>query len=72
MSKEVRLNSKRSFMMKIPNKRELQQVAFNHSSELTLWRFYEDLQKMCCKIFLANDTTLPSHNLLGFRKNILK
>ena len=43
VSKEVRLNSKRSFMMKIPNKRELQQVAFNHSSELTLWRFYEDL-----------------------------
>ena len=29
--KDVRLNSKHFFIMKIPNKRELQQIALNHS-----------------------------------------
>ena len=32
--KNVRLNSTHYFIMKIPNKRELQQIAFNHSSEI--------------------------------------
>ena len=32
----LRLNSTHFFIMKIPNKRELQQTALNHSSELTL------------------------------------
>ena len=31
--KDVRLNSTVSFIMKIPNKRELQQIALNHSSD---------------------------------------
>ena len=30
--KDVRLNSMHFFIMKIPNKRELQQIALNHSS----------------------------------------
>ena len=30
--KDVRLNSTHFFIMKIPNKRELQQIALNHSS----------------------------------------
>ena len=30
--KNIRLNSTHYFVMKIPNKRELQQIAFNHSS----------------------------------------
>ena len=34
VSKDVRLNSTLSFMMKIPNKRELQQIALNHSSDI--------------------------------------
>ena len=34
--KDIRLNSTDIFTMKIPNKRELQQIALNHSSELTL------------------------------------
>ena len=29
--KDIRLNSTHYFIMKIPNKRELQQMAFNHS-----------------------------------------
>ena len=32
--KEVRLNTTHFFIMKIPNKRELQQVAINHSSDI--------------------------------------
>ena len=30
LPKDVRLNSTHFFMMKIPNKRELQQIALNH------------------------------------------
>ena len=32
--KEVRLNTTQFFIMKIQNKRELQQVALNHSSDI--------------------------------------
>ena len=32
--KYIRLNSTHYFIMKIPNKRELQQIAFNHSSDI--------------------------------------
>ena len=34
VSKHVRLNSAHFFIMKIPNKRELQQIALNHSSDI--------------------------------------
>ena len=34
MSKVIRLNATNYFIMKIPNKRELQQIASNHSSNL--------------------------------------
>ena len=33
ITKDVRLNSTHFFIMKIPHKRELQQIAFNHSSD---------------------------------------
>ena len=33
-SKNVRLNSTHYFIMKIPNKKELQQIAINHSSDV--------------------------------------
>ena len=32
--KDVRLNSTHFFIMKIPSKRELQQIALNHSSDI--------------------------------------
>ena len=41
--KDVRLSSTHFFIMKIPNKRELQQIALNHSSDIRLQRFYEHL-----------------------------
>ena len=48
VSKNVRLNSTHCFIMKILNKRELQQIAFNHSSDID----FKDLMiftKMYCK-----------------------
>ena len=35
--KNIRLNSRHYFFMKLPNKRELQQIAFNHSSDIDFW-----------------------------------
>ena len=41
--KDVRLNSTYFFIMKIPNKRELEKIALNHSSDILtlkiLWKF---------------------------------
>ena len=59
--------------MKIPNKRELQQIASNHSSDTEFKDFmklYKDYIKEPYS-FLVNDTTLLSDNPLGFRKNLL-
>ena len=73
-SKYVRLNSTHFFIMKIPNKRELQQIALNHSSDID----FKDLMKIYKKYtkepysFLVNDTTLPSDDPLRFRKNLLR
>ena len=60
--------------MKIPNKRELQQIALNHSSDIDFKDFMKIYKKFTAKpySFLVNDTTLPSDNPLRFRKNILK
>ena len=71
--KTVRLNAAHYFIMKIPNKRELQQIASNQSSDIDVKDFMK-LYKDCTKepnSFLVKDTTLPSDNSLRFRKNIL-
>ena len=72
--KDVRLNSTHSFIMNIPNKRELQQIALNHSSDIDFKDFMNIYKKCTAKpySFLVNDTTLPSDNPLRFRKNLLK
>ena len=60
--------------MKIPNKRELQQIDLNHSSDIDFKDFMK-IRKKCTTesySFLVNDTTLPSDDPLRFRKNILK
>ena len=43
--KEVRLNTKHIFIMKISNKRELQQIALNHSSDTTFKDFMKIYKK---------------------------
>ena len=70
--KDVRNNSTHFFIMKIPNKRELMQIAINHSSDINTKDFFEIYRKCTDKpySFLVTDTTLPSNNLLRFRKNL--
>ena len=71
--KDVRLNSTHFFIMKIPNKRELQQIALNHSSNINFKDFMNIYKKHTKEpySFLVNDTALPSDNPLRFRKNLL-
>ena len=71
--KDVRLNSTHFFIMKIPNKSELRQIALNHLSDID-FKDFMNIYKKCTKepySFLVNDTTLPSDNPLRFRKNLL-
>ena len=70
--KDVRLNPTHFFIMKIPNKRELQQISLNHSSDIDFKDFIK-IYKNCTAepySFLVNDTTLPLDNPLRFRKNL--
>ena len=39
ISKSIRLSSTHYFVMKIPEKRELQQITFNHSSDIDFQGF---------------------------------
>ena len=71
--KDVRLHSTHFFFIKIPNKRELQQIALNHSSDID----FKDIRvytKYTAEpySFLVNDAMLASDNPLRFRKNILQ
>ena len=72
--KDVRLNSTHFFIMKIPNKRELQQIALNHSSDIDFKVFMNIYKKCTAELysFLVNDTTLPSDDPLRFRKNLFE
>ena len=69
--KEVRLNSTHYLIMKTHNKRELQQIAINHSADID----YEDFLRIyrnCAKepySFSTIDTTLPAHNPMRCRKS---
>ena len=60
--------------MKIPNKRELQLISLNHSSDIDFKDFMKIYKKCTVEpyFFSDNDTTLPSNNPLRFRKNLLK
>ena len=70
--KDVRPNTTHFFISKIPNRRELQQIAINHSSDSATKNF-ENIYRKCTAepySFLVNDTTLSSDNPLRFRKSI--
>ena len=69
--KNIRLNSRHYFIMKIPNKRELQQIPFNHSSDIDFQDFRNLYEKTTENhIFLVIDTTLASDNSSRFRKSL--
>ena len=62
--KDIRLNSIDFFIMKIPNKRELQQIAINHSSDNDSTDFIKIYKNVLLNPMLASDNTS------GFRKKI--
>ena len=70
--KDVRLDTTHFFISKFRNRRELQQVAINHSSDITT-KDFENIYRKCMAepySFLVNDTTISSDNPLRFRKNL--
>ena len=72
--KNIRLNSKHYFVMNIPDKRELRQIAFNHSSDIDFQDFMNLYKKCTAKPYslLVIDATLSSNNPLRFRKNLVE
>ena len=58
--KNIRLNLTHYFVMKTPNKRELQKVAFNYSSDIDFEDYMYLYKKCTAKLnwFLVTDTTL--------------
>ena len=71
---DVRLSSTHCFIIKTSNRRELQQIALNHLSDID-FKVFIKFYKKCTAApysFLVNDTTLSSDDPLRFRKNLLE
>ena len=72
VQKDVRLNTTHFFILKIPNERELREIAINHSSDISAKDFINIYRK--CTVepysFFVIETTLASDNPLRFRKNL--
>ena len=66
--KNIRLNSTLYFIMKIPIKRELQQVAINYSLDID----FKDFKNLYKKCTAKPYTSLTSDNSLRFRRNLLE
>ena len=62
------------FIMKISNKKEVQQIALNHSSDIDFKNFIKIYKKCTAEPYsvLVNDTTWSSDNPLRFTKNLLE
>ena len=71
---DVRLNSTHDLIIKINSKRELQNIAINHSADID----YKDFMKIyreCTEkpfSFLTINTMSPASNPLRFRKNLFQ
>ena len=72
--KDIRLNSTHFFIMRIPNKTELQQISINHLSDVDFKDFMKIYKKRTAEPYsiLVHHTTLPSDNSLRFRNKILE
>ena len=69
--KDVRLNTTH-FIMKINNKRELQNIAINHSADIDykdFMKIYRECTKETFNVLII-DTTLPAIDPLRLRKNM--
>ena len=71
--KDVRLNSTHYLIMKLNHRKELQNIAINHSADIDYKDFLKIYRECTRKpsTFLTIDTTLPASNRLRFRKNLI-
>ena len=80
--KDARSNSTHYLIMKINDKRELQNIAINHSAD-TDYKDFVKIYRECTKepfffcfvlfcFFLTTDTMLPASNHLRFRKDLIQ
>ena len=71
--KDVRLNLTHYLIMKINNRKELQNIAVNHSADID-YKDFINIYRECTRepySFLTIDTTLPASDPLRFRKKLL-
>ena len=62
MPKDVRLNSTHYLVTKINNRKELQNIAINHSADIN-YKYFMKIYRECSKkpySLLTIDTTLPA------------
>ena len=72
--KDVRLNSIHYLIMKINNRKELQNIAIIHSEDID-YNDFMNIYRKCTKelySFLTIDTTLPASGPLRFKKNLFQ
>ena len=65
VQKYIRINSTYFFIMNVTNKLELQQIAFNHSLDITDFKNFIHFYKICTTkqyYFFINNTILVSYN----------
>ena len=74
VAKDVRLNSTHYLILKISNKKELQNIATIHSTDINYKDFikiYRDCTKEPFNFFTI-DTTLPASDPLRFKKKLFE
>ena len=72
--KEVRKNSTHYSIFKVNNKRELQNITFNHSADIDCKDFL-NIYRNCTKepySFFTINTTIPANGPMRFRKKFNK
>ena len=72
--KDVRLNSIHYLIMKINNRKELQNIAISHSEDID-YNDFMNIYRKCTKelySFLTIDTTLPASDPLRFKKDLFQ
>ena len=70
--KDMKLNSTHYLIMKINNRKELQNIAINHSADIDYKDFLR-IYRECTNepfSFLTIDTALPANDPLRFRKTL--
>ena len=70
--RDVRLNSTHYLIMNINSKRELQNIALKHSSDIDYKDFMKIYRECTEKLYsLLTINTLPASNPLRFRKDLI-